>query len=329
MSALFSLPEALTQDVHFTQIHAAPLLINPANTGVSEVDFRLVNNYRNQWRQIEAPYNTYSISADRRIFSGPRALGIGASLVHDLSSGSYLVTDKFHISVSYSLFRGNHQFVLGLQPGLVFRRFNQDEVTFGSQFSTVDNRFNAGLPSYESLLTDRLFYFDGNAGFLWRAVMEDYRMTAGIAVFHLNRPAESFMKNNEEDHLPVRYHMHAGMLIPLTERISLHPMVLYSATSGAREFIGGSLLGFSFPAAGPVKSIYALASLRVNPVRNMDAVMIGTGISLLNFDVFLSYDINISTFRKATNFYGAFEVSLVYRNLSTRLKESIEPCYML
>jgi type IX secretion system PorP/SprF family membrane protein len=328
--AFFLLPEAMSQDIHFTQIQATPLLINPASTGVSDFNFRLANNYRNQWRQIEAPYNTYSISADQRIIKGHQTMGIGASIVHDLSSGNHLIADKFHISVSYSRFYRQHQFVLGIQPGMVFRRFDQNEITFGTQFSTVDNRFHSDLPSNEVLIDEKLAYFDCNAGFLWRAVIQEYRLAAGFAVYHLNRPVESFIKNNEEDHLPVRYHWHANMLIPLSERIDLSPMVLYSATSGAREFIGGSLLGYSVRSvASPVKIVYALASLRANPVRNMDAIMVGGGINILNFDLFLSYDINISTLRKATNFYGAFEISLIYRNLRTRLKDSTEPCYML
>ena len=321
--------EGSAQDVHFTQIHATPLLINPANTGVSDYDFRLVNNYRNQWRQIEAPYNTYSISADKRLFLGSQAIGIGACIVHDLSSGNHLVADKFHLSVSYSRFYRNHQFILGIQPGVVFRNFNQQEITFGSQFSTTDNRFSTALPSNEYLLADKLSYFDCNAGFLWRARIAAYQLAAGVAVYHLNRPVESFMKNNDDEHLPVRYNVHASLLIPLAERIDLIPLMLYSATSGAREFVGGSLLGYSVPYARSVKNIYALASLRVNPVRNLDAIMVGGGIRILKFDLFVSYDINISSLRKATSFYGAFEISVIYRNLHSRSKDTTEPCYML
>jgi type IX secretion system PorP/SprF family membrane protein len=327
---IFLFPDTSAQDIHFTQIQATPLLLNPANTGVSDYDFRLVNNYRNQWRKIEAPYNTYSLSADKRLLPGSQAMGIGACFVHDLSSGNHFVADKFYFSVSYSRFYRNHQFVLGIQPGLIFRSFDQSDITFGSQFSISDSRFNPGLPSHESLLADKLSYFDCNAGFLWRARIKEYQVAAGVAVYHLNRPVESFMKSNEDEHLPLRYNVHGNILIPVTERIDLIPMILYCETSGAREFVGGSLLGYSVPSVvRSVKNLYALAFMRINPVRNLDAVMVGGGIRILKFDLFISYDVNISTLRKATNFYGAFEISLIYRNLHTRSKDTTEPCYML
>ena len=201
-------------------------------------------------------------------------------------------------------FYRHHQLTLGIQPGVVFRSFDQRDMTFGSQFSTVDRRFNTDLPSNEYLLADRLSYFDCNAGLLWRAFIKKYQLAAGFAVYHLNRPVESFLQNSDDERLPVRYNVHGSMLIPLTERIDLIPMALYSMTSGAREFVGGSLMGYTVSeAAGSLRNIYALASVRINPVRNFDALMVGGGIRVLKFDLFVSYDINISTLRKATNFY--------------------------
>ena len=328
--SFFLCPEVLAQDIHFTQIQATPLLLNPANTGISDYDFRLVNNYRNQWKKIETPYNTYSISVDSRLFVGKQALGLGACIVHDLSSGNHFVADKFYFSMSYSQFFRNNQLTLGVQPGMVFRNFNQSDITFGSQFSNGDGSFNPALPSNENLLADKLSYFDCNAGLLWRARIKEYQLAAGLAVYHLNRPVESFMKNSDNGHLPLRYNLHGSILIPLAERVDIVPMVLYSQTSGAYELVGGSLLGYSFSeAASLIKNIYALALLRINPVRNLDAIMVGGGIRILKFDLCLSYDINISTLRNATNFYGAFEISLIYRSLHTRSNKTIEPCYML
>ena len=244
--------------------------------------------------------------------------------------GNKLVADKFYACMSFSRFFRNHQLVLGIQPGVVIRNFNQLTTSFGSQFDSGDGTFNPAYPSHEYLLADKLSYFDCNAGFLWRARIKEYQIAAGVAVYHLNRPVESFMKNNEEEHLPLRYNVHGSILIPVTERIDLIPMVLYCETSGAREFVGGSLLGYSVPSGvKSVKNLYALAFMRINPVRNLDAVMVGGGVRILNFDLFISYDVNISTLRKATNFYGAFEISLIYRNLHTRSKDTTEPCYML
>jgi type IX secretion system PorP/SprF family membrane protein len=329
-AVFFLLPEAGAQDIHFTQVQATPLLINPASTGISDYDFRLVCNYRNQWRTLEKPYNTYSISADTRLFIGKQAIGMGAFLVHDLSMGDRLITDKFYFSISYSRFFRNHQVIIGAQPGLTFRNINLDDITFNSQFNSTDGRFSSSLPSYENLLSDRLSYFDCNAGLLWRTRIKDYQLAAGFSVDHLNRPVESFMKGPEDEHLPLRYNLHGNILIPLTERMDMIPLILYNQTSGAHELVAGSILGYSFAdVVRTVTSAYTLALLRINPVANFDALMLGAGIQVFKFDLCVSYDLNISGLHKATNFYGAFEISLIYRNIHTRSGEAVKPCYML
>jgi len=40
------------QDIHFSQFYAAPLLTNPASTGMSGEGLRVANVYRNQWAMI-------------------------------------------------------------------------------------------------------------------------------------------------------------------------------------------------------------------------------------------------------------------------------------
>jgi type IX secretion system PorP/SprF family membrane protein len=329
-SGFFLAGEIRAQDIHYTQIQAAPLLLNPATTGVSDYDFRLVNNYRNQWRNIEKSYNTYSLSADQRIFIGKQPLGVGACMVHDMSMGNQLIADKFYACLSFSRFFRNHQFVLGVQPGVVFRHFNQKNTTFNSQFNSIDEKFSTAYPSYENLLADKLSYFDFNAGLLWRARIRNYQLASGFTVCHLNRPVESFTKIEGDDHLPLRYNLQANLLIPLTRRVDAVPMILYSQTSNAHELVGGSLFGYAFtdPVVA-VKSVYALALLRINTFTNFDALMVGAGLRILKFDLCISYDMNLSALRKATNFYGAFEISLIYRNINARSKEPVRPCYML
>ena len=165
---------------------------------------------------------------------------------------------------------------------------------------------------------------------LWRAQIKNYQLASGISVSHLNRPVESFTKDEEDDPLPLRYNWQGNMVIPLTRRVDAVPMILYSQTSNARELVGGSLFGYSFtdPALA-VKSLYALGLLRINTFTNLDALMLGAGLRILKFDLCISYDMNLSALHKATNFNGAFEISLIYRNINARSKEPVKPCYML
>ena len=52
------------QDIHFSQFFSSPATLNPASTGVNVTDFRVVYNFKNQWKSIANPYKTHAFSYD-------------------------------------------------------------------------------------------------------------------------------------------------------------------------------------------------------------------------------------------------------------------------
>nr|MBP6456087.1 type IX secretion system membrane protein PorP/SprF [Chitinophagaceae bacterium] len=47
-----------SQGLHFSQFYNAPILLNPANTGIiANGNWRAGGNYRTQWFTIPVPYN--------------------------------------------------------------------------------------------------------------------------------------------------------------------------------------------------------------------------------------------------------------------------------
>jgi type IX secretion system PorP/SprF family membrane protein len=327
---IFTWVKINAQDIHFSQFKSTPLFINPANTGNSASDIRFSNDYRNQWRSIDYPYNTLMAAFDTRIsFLGRRA-GIGAILVHDQSSGNYLNADKFFLSVSHSFFYKNNQFVVGLQPGYVLKRYNNSNITFGNQFDPNSHNYDPNLPSNENNLNEKLNYFDLNLGLLWQARIKTFVPMAGISINHINRPTESFYADNSEKPLPLKYTVHGSIFIPLTEKYSVEPQALFGYTKGSKEFIIGALANYytGLEKLG-LSRVYGIGSFRSNPVRNFDAMILGAGAEILGFDVCFTYDINVSSLRKASKFQGASEISLVYTTNRKKNSHKAEPCFML
>jgi type IX secretion system PorP/SprF family membrane protein len=301
-----------------------PLITNPANAGSSEEGLRFSTGYRNQWASIGNPFNTFYVSLDKRLIISEQMFGIGASVIHDMSAGNRLTADKVNFSLSYSLFYNNSQFVFGVQPGFVFRRLSHG-LTFGSQFDPVGQIYNEDLPNFESSFSNNN-YFDLNAGFLWKANIKSLVPSTGISISHINRPSESLMNNSDSASLPLKYTFHGNIGIPVTSWFEFTPCYLFGYTPGAREFVAGGIAGFKQNSIESIKKIYAMNLYRINPARNIDAIIIGGGIRFTKFDLGISYDINVSSLRKATNFRGAFEVTLVFLNGSPRPKKFIEPC---
>jgi hypothetical protein len=57
---------AVAQDIHLTQYYTNQLNLNPALGGMYEGEYRIVANYRNQWREINTPLTTTMIAGDKK-----------------------------------------------------------------------------------------------------------------------------------------------------------------------------------------------------------------------------------------------------------------------
>lgn len=317
------------QDIHFSQFYAAPLLTNPANTGMSGENIRIANIYRNQWPKIGAPFQTFSTSLDKKIKISNQSFGIGGFILHDQSSSFNLSANELMLSLSYSRIIYNQQFTIGLQSGLVYKSFNLNDLTFGSQFNRSGQIFDATLPSLETGLDDRLNYVDVNAGILWRSMVHNLMSSAGISISHLNMPVEKFSTSSTGIRLPMKLNFNSEVIIPVNDKINLEPALFYSYTPGAHEFLLGSAGDYAVSSLNiPVKKLYAVTMFRLNPMRDIDAVILG-GAEFLKFNLGITYDFNISSLHRATNFNGAFEVSFIYKGKSNAHKSLSQPCYIM
>lgn len=319
-----------TQDIHFSQPYAVPLAVNPSLAGVSESDIRFTNDYRNQWYKVDYPFHTLYLGVDGKLRLFQRPWGIGAMIIHDQSSSLFFTSEKIYATLSHSFYYHNNHFIVGAQPGIVLKYYNSNSITFGNQFDPDAEIFNPNLPSNEDLLTDRINYFDLNLGGTWRSRIKNTFATAGVSFHHVNRPVESFFQDNDSIYLPVKLTAHGDVAIPIAEKYEVQPMVLYSTMKGANEFIGSVLVSF-YPLTPDfiVKKVYALSSIRINPVRNVDALILGGGVRVGNLDFCISYDITVSSLRNASNYQGAFELSLMLNIKKRKSTGSAEPCIML
>ncbi len=323
-------PELQAQDIHFSQFYAAPLLINPANTGMSGEDIRIANIYRNQWSNIGVPYETFSTSVDKKTIISGHTFGLGGFILHDQSSALSLSANEFMFSLSYSQIIRNQQFTIGLQPGLVLKSVDLAGITFSSQFNQSGQVFDHTLPSMESGLGDRMKYFDLNAGIIWRTMIRTIMPSAGISISHLNMPLQKFMTSSAGTRLPVRVNFNSEVVVPVSSIIDLKPCVIYSYTRGTNEFLFGSTGAFLVSWSNiPVRKLYAVTMFRINPFRDIDAFILGGGAEFLKFNLGLIYDLNISPLHKATNFNGAFEVSLIYTGKTHVRDKTSQPCYII
>lgn len=316
------------QDMHFSQFFTTPLMTNPANTGISGDNLRFANNYRNQWAKVGEPYKTFYTSLDQKLSISEQSFGLGGFVIHDQSSAYNLTANEFLLSLSYSKIINNNQFSFGLQPGVGFKSFDMNGLTFGNQFDQVTSQFNSELSSSESNLTGNLHYFDLNVGVFWRTLIRNVLPSAGLSVSHILRPVVTFSTSSQTSHLPMKVTFNGQVVVPVSSQWDITPCLLFSSTPGVSEFLLGGTEEYKLKdLLGPVKGVYVINMFRLNPFSDVDAMILGGGIKFSRFDLGLSYDINLSPLSKSTSLNGAFELSLVF--IGNQSKKAIkEPCYI-
>jgi type IX secretion system PorP/SprF family membrane protein len=317
------------QDIHFSQFYTTPLLTNPGNTGMSDEDLRIALNYRSQWAKIGNPFKSFYSSLDKKLSISNESFGIGGYIIHDQSSAYNLTADEIIFSLSYSKIIHNQQFSIGIQPGYVYKYYDATGLTFGSQFDATSELFNSNLPSMESGIADNLHYFDLNVGLFWRTLIRGIMPSAGIAIRHVTMPVETFSTSSLETRLPMKLTLNGQVSIPITSKFDIAPSFLYGYTTGTSELLVGGIEGYTIHNFEvPVKKLYAITMFRSNPMSNIDAMILGGGVKFTKFDLGITYDINVSPLSKATNYNGAFEISLIYTGGSHAPKNINEPCYI-
>lgn len=322
---VLSLTFTKAQDMHFSQFFNSPLTLNPASTGFFDADWRVANNYRNQWSSIDIPYQTIAVSFDRQFYIFSEKFSGGIVIVYDHSGHASLTVNKIFVSLAYHKNINGNVFHFGLQGGPILKSFSSDQLTFMNQWDHGTGAFESGLPSGESFSAENIAYGDFNAGAIWSRKMNKITPQVGIAAFHVNYPKESF--NNTDNRLSLRTAVHGGALINTKGRLYIQPNLLFMLHKRANLFNLGTNVGYNLPENRiKAEAIYVGGYFRDNTVTNVDASYGVIGLKINHWEVAFSYDVNLSTLKTGTQHRGAFEISVIFTSGSTVLNMLTDPC---
>ncbi len=311
------------QDVHFTMYNSCPLLLNPANTGVFIGDWRLGMNFRNQWGAIES-YNTEMVSFDRKLYLFNQDFGAGAYVIYDQAGSQSLNTFRFYGSLRYSKEINKNSLNLGVQLGFVHQGLGANQ-TYPDQYDRNSGNFNTDISSNEPHAGDKHSYMDVNLGLLWKKSINILEPEVGMSFFHLNSPNQSFFGG--VDKLPLRFVLHSKVKTKINDDFYFTPSILYNRQKSATETMLGTNIGMNVLGNNSsVKEIFAGLYLRNGIFSKSDALCVLAGTSIRRIEIALSYDITVSELKTVTNNRSAFEISIIYRSISTVLNSYSIPC---
>ncbi|MBI4646567.1 MAG: PorP/SprF family type IX secretion system membrane protein [Bacteroidia bacterium] len=320
---IFSLHSVFAQDVHFSQFYLSPQTLNPSETGNFDGDLRVSNIYRMQWDAFGIPFNTLSIGADAPFDIRKHRLSAGLAIITDNSGDAKLKVNKFMFSIAYHKKSGIHVINAGLQGGYISKTISLDRLTFPNQYNYGSGIFDSALPHNENGLGDKLSYVDLNAGIGWTARYKTFYPFLKLALFHINRPNESFLTT--KNRLPIKTVFSGGGRFNIGSRYFIIPNVLYMNYAHASDMMLGFNFGYYF-ASEQIKSVYIGPYYRGDAITTTDAAAISIGINLKNFDIQICYDVNISRLSEYTNHRGAIEIAIIYTTESTKVYKTSIPC---
>jgi len=302
---------SVAQDIHFTQFQASTVQLNPALTGLYDGTIRFSAIARNQWATVPVNYNTAKFSVEYNFLTlkNRDKLSAGVSFYYDRAGDSRYGTSYPSLSLAYSkcLGRRKNQYLsLGFNLGLISRQIDYSLLRFDAQYN--GEFYDANAYSFESIGKVTTNVMDLGVGVAYSFFFKKkYSMELGFTVQHLNQPNYSF-KSDQKVKLNSRYTAHLSGSIALTENFSVLPQLLYQRQDSKQEFLFGLLLKNKILTKNKNDiAFYYGPSYRIN-----DAIAITAGVIWNRWNFGFSYDINSSRFRKATNTYGAVELSAQY-----------------
>lgn len=308
---------ANSQDINFSQFYELPLLRNPALAGIFQGDIRVTSAFRSQWQSVTVPYRTLGLGIEYKKPMSSNTndfITYGLQVTHDIAGDSRLSRTQIFPVINYhkSLDTEKDTYLsAGIMGGPVMQRFDPSKLSFDDQF--VNGSYSAANPTKQVFTNTGFTYWDASVGLNFSSTAgENTRYYLGVGLFHVTKPKVAFQKQYDIV-LNQKWVINAGLSTPVSDMNKLIVYADYFMQGGNRQVQGGLLLSHDLEAGDENQktAISAGAFYRWNdafiPVIKLDYNQFGIGIT---------YDVNVSKLRTASQYRGAYEITLSYKAFS-------------
>ena len=292
-------------DPHFSQYYMHPLWLNPALTGAIDGNYRVAVIHRNQWSSITNAFSTIGLSGD---IVTDKNINLGMELLQQSAGNAGYKYTNAQLSIAYTGVRfgreGDKVVTFGMQAGLLGRRFDLTGVQTDNQF--LNGSYDPNLPTQLAITKPSASAFDMGVGVIFYDAEKDKKVNlfGGFSAAHINQPKDPSLSAGYESTLPVRYTLHGGVNIYLSDKAHFVPNVLVMQQGNTKETMLGGYVQMSVNGSTDITG-------GVN-YRIEDAIYPYIGLSFSDFTFGLSYDVNTTQLGKLVKGTSSFELSLMY-----------------
>ncbi|HYC29894.1 MAG TPA: PorP/SprF family type IX secretion system membrane protein [Chitinophagaceae bacterium] len=313
-----SVLQTQAQDPNFSQFFVSPLSLNPALTGKFNGTLRVAGNYRNQWPAFTRAFITSTLSVDAPILTNrlpeTDTWGVGIMAMTDKTADGILTANFVSITTAYHKGLdedGLHQLGVGFQGTFGGRRLDGTRLDFEDELDlqgTWTNHTDEPINNQQINVN----YFDLSAGILYNGSTDGYNnFYAGVSVYHINRPRESFSGDAGLYVLNPRITANIGGSFPVGTDKNLHLTAMMSTQAKALNIVAGGVLAFNVNGdENNPTNVYLGAFTRFSNLN--DAIIPHVGLEFGSFRLGASYDVNISSLKVGSQRQGGIELALIY-----------------
>lgn len=319
---LFTKP-IYSQDINFSQFYDLPLLRNPSLAGIFQGDIRVTSAFRNQWQSVTVPYRTFGLGFE---FKKPISensddfFTYGIQLSNDIAGDSRLSrTQVFPVFNYHKSLGGEKSSYLsaGAMAGPVMQRFDPSKLSFDDQY--VNGAYSTANPTKQTFNSTKLTYWDAAAGLCFSSIAgENTRYYIGVGLFHFSNPKVAFQKQNDII-LNKKYVVNAGFSAPVSDQNRIVMYADYFMQGGSRQAQGGLLVSHDLVQLDEDQKISISGGVFY---RGKDAFMPVAKLDYYQYSIGMSYDVNTSKLKSASQYRGAYEVTLSYKAFNNKYNTS-------
>jgi type IX secretion system PorP/SprF family membrane protein len=303
-----------SQDLTFSQFYETPMLRNPALAGVFVGDIRVSATHRSQWQSVTVPFQTSAVGVEYKlpVFNYNDYLTLGLEATHDVAGDiklkrtQLLPVVNFHKSLSEN---EDNYLSLAFMGGPVQSQFDPTQAKLDDQF--VNGSYSSTNSSSQVFSKTGYSYWDASTGLTFSGGYgEGSRFYVGAGLFHFNKPKMTFFNSNSETVVLPKVVINAGLTTYISDINRLIGFADYFRQGGTRQFLGGVLYEtdiVQYDEGDNVSFSYG-AFYRWN-----DAVVPVVRLTMHEWQVGLSYDVNVSKLKTASQLRGGFELTASFR----------------
>ncbi len=301
------------QDINFSQFYDLPLLRNPAIAGLFQGDIRATSAFRSQWQSVTTPYKTFALGLElkRPVGRGDDFITYGMQATSDIAGDSRLSrTQVFPVFNFHKALNGDKNSYLsaGIMGGPVMTRFDPSKLNFDDQF--VNGTYSASNPTKEVFSKTSYTYWDAAVGLCLSSKAGEYtRYYIGGGIFHFTKPKVAFQQKNDIV-LNTKYVINGGLSYNVSTENQLILYLDYFMQGGARQGQGGLFYGHDLHQSELNEKVTIYAGLFY---RWKDAFVPVVKLDFYKMSIGITYDVNTSKLKAASELRGGYEVTLSYK----------------